>query len=266
MHGKITKFDFALTAAYLALALIFAYFYRYQWNTDGLGYISIAQKYAAGDFWPAVNGFWSPLYSWLIAVFIVLGAPGMIAAKIVGVAAGLALLLASKKLLDCFDLGGRAEKAVLAALAPISVYCAVSLATPDVLLAAIIVYYLSFVFRRDYDFKNYGLWCGILGGLAYLAKTYAFLIFYRAFSAVWSHFFPEVKVGRGKKKYHPQFCCRNGGVHGGWRRLDRVDSVPSTAKLPSAAPEHTIWPPTVRERREIRWIILAFCRRPTNIR
>jgi len=166
-----------LAAGYLLLGIVFVYFYRFQLNTDGFGYLSIAQKYADGNFGPAVNGFWSPMYSWLAAVPIAAGLPAMIAAKIVGLLAGLALLFAVKKLLCCFDLEQFTRKAVLAALVPISVYCAVSLTTPDLLAAVFVVYYLGLIFDRDYPVKNYGLWCGILGGMAYLAKTYAFLFF-----------------------------------------------------------------------------------------
>jgi hypothetical protein len=36
--------------------------HRYQINPDGVGYISVAQKYAAGQFFDAVNEYWSPLY------------------------------------------------------------------------------------------------------------------------------------------------------------------------------------------------------------
>ncbi|MGB2632161.1 MAG: hypothetical protein WBC48_04585 [Minisyncoccales bacterium] len=196
---KFGKFEFLSATAYLSLALLFAYFYRYQWNTDGLAYLSIAQKYASGNFWPAVNGFWSPLYSWLIAIFIALGIPAMAAAKIVGILAGLGLLIASNKLLECFDLAGRAKKMIIAALVPIAVYFSVSLTTPDLLVAAIIIYYLSLVFQSNYTAKNLGILCGVLGGLAYLAKTYAFLFFAVHFAVFSAIFFWQAKSTQEKK-------------------------------------------------------------------
>lgn len=39
-------------------------------NVDGISYISIAKQYAAGLFDTAVNGYWSPLVSWLMAPLI----------------------------------------------------------------------------------------------------------------------------------------------------------------------------------------------------
>src|SRR5687768_6759202 len=41
--------------------------WRYQMNPDGVSYLSIASKYLAGHFGDAVNAYWSPLYSWLLA-------------------------------------------------------------------------------------------------------------------------------------------------------------------------------------------------------
>ncbi|MHC4720172.1 MAG: hypothetical protein ACYSYT_06835, partial [Planctomycetota bacterium] len=47
--------------------------YRYQINPDGISYISVAQKYLAGDFAGAINGYWGPLYSWLLMPFLYFG-------------------------------------------------------------------------------------------------------------------------------------------------------------------------------------------------
>jgi hypothetical protein len=40
--------------------------YRSEMNNDGLFYLDVARTYASGDWFAAVNGFWSPLYSWIM--------------------------------------------------------------------------------------------------------------------------------------------------------------------------------------------------------
>ncbi len=40
---------------------------RNSMNVDGMSYIDVARAYANGDWAGAINGYWSPLYSWLVA-------------------------------------------------------------------------------------------------------------------------------------------------------------------------------------------------------
>ncbi|MCI0355318.1 MAG: hypothetical protein L0099_09820 [Acidobacteria bacterium] len=39
---------------------------------DSISYLDIAYAWARGDFGDAVNSFWSPLYSWLLAIMLIL--------------------------------------------------------------------------------------------------------------------------------------------------------------------------------------------------
>jgi hypothetical protein len=43
---------------------------RHRILTDGLSYLEIAQQYAGGDWHAALNAYWSPLYSWVLAVYL----------------------------------------------------------------------------------------------------------------------------------------------------------------------------------------------------
>src|SRR5688572_4382331 len=72
--------------------------YRYQINPDAISYISIAQKYLAGDFGAAINAYWSPLYSWLLMPFLAIGIPALLATKVLTVFLGFGSLIAAWKL------------------------------------------------------------------------------------------------------------------------------------------------------------------------
>jgi hypothetical protein len=49
---------------------------RHRIFSDGISYLEIAQQYASGDWHGALNAYWSPLYSWIIAAYLVLFRPG----------------------------------------------------------------------------------------------------------------------------------------------------------------------------------------------
>ncbi|KQW06668.1 hypothetical protein ASC66_09445 [Leifsonia sp. Root4] len=54
-----------------------AYAFRFSLNNiDGISYISIAEQYAAGQFDIAVNAYWSPMISWLLAPLLASGLNG----------------------------------------------------------------------------------------------------------------------------------------------------------------------------------------------
>jgi hypothetical protein len=50
---------------------------RHSMNPDGVSYLDIAELYASGQWSEAVNGYWSPLYSWIMAPLYVRGGPAM---------------------------------------------------------------------------------------------------------------------------------------------------------------------------------------------
>src|SRR5579862_2236641 len=51
----------------LGLGLLALWVRKYDIYSDGISYLEIAAKYRAGDWNGAVNAYWSPLYSWVLA-------------------------------------------------------------------------------------------------------------------------------------------------------------------------------------------------------
>jgi hypothetical protein len=56
-------------------------------TVDGVSYLSIARQYAQGHLDAAVNAYWSPLASWLIAPLLVAGVPEILAFGLINAAA-----------------------------------------------------------------------------------------------------------------------------------------------------------------------------------
>jgi len=58
---------------YTFFAILFFNYYQYIVTIDGIFYISIAHAYALHDFSNAINGYWSPLLSWLLSPSLFFG-------------------------------------------------------------------------------------------------------------------------------------------------------------------------------------------------
>ena len=149
----------------------------HQINFDGLSYVGIARHLHDGDFHASVNGFHSPLLSWLIAAASFLGSSDYVhIGKAINIGAfllTLALLyvlteklwnsrLAASVVVLMFTLGR--------GLAPF----AISLITPDFLFAALTLGYFILLFRclRDERWQDW-FFLGCVHGLAFLAKGFA---------------------------------------------------------------------------------------------
>lgn len=164
----------------LASALLFP-FYRYIIGSDGISYLSIANHYLARDWRDAVNAYWGPLYSWLLAIPMAAGASGPVAMRIVCFAAGIATLIAFLRVARLFELAPRTER-VCAWIAALMVFAFTLRDQPDLLLAAVLLFYFGWIFDARYAANSAaGIWCGLTGALAFLTKSYGLAFFLSSF-------------------------------------------------------------------------------------
>jgi len=56
--------------AAIALGAVDAWTARYNMNPDGISYLDMGDAYLRGDWNMAINAYWSPLYSWLLGIFL----------------------------------------------------------------------------------------------------------------------------------------------------------------------------------------------------
>ena len=173
-----------MIAAYATLGIFLIRFYRYEIDPDGISYISIAQKYARGEFSDAINACWGPLYSWLLVPFLSLGIDPLLAAKILGIILGTVTLAGFIRLTDRFEIHDPIRKLLQVTSIPILLSYSFTLITADLLQVCIIIFYCCVIFDADYSARSFfsGFACGILGALAYFAKSYGLPFFCIHFS------------------------------------------------------------------------------------
>jgi hypothetical protein len=70
LSTKDRSFVASLWAVAFFLGLSQAWSWRYYIEPDDVSYIEIAHAYVQRDFAHAVNAYWSPLYSWLLALVL----------------------------------------------------------------------------------------------------------------------------------------------------------------------------------------------------
>jgi hypothetical protein len=157
-------------------------------NADGVSYLSIARKYAAGRWGDAINGYWGPLLSWIMVPFIRAGLDPLLAAKIVSVILAMAALALLGRLMTQLEIRETEKTILLFSCIPLCLYMAFCMVTPDFLLVVVLLGYFGAClgWKPQHPWKG-GLLLGFLGALAYWAKPYALffilghLLFWHAF-------------------------------------------------------------------------------------
>ncbi len=182
---------FAALVLYAILAGLAAVAQRDQINRDAIAYIRNAVYLSQGRLLDSVSGYWSPLLSWSLAPFMYFGCDGLYASRLVlglwgAVLVGGAAVFVGR----CTALAFPWNAIVLMLVSLAAAQWTTARITPDLLLGALAIWYFGLTAKSDLLLSRRAqLLAGALGGLAYLAKAYAFPFFLAHYSfSVCLHF------------------------------------------------------------------------------
>ena len=207
----LSKFDLRLVLAltvYLILGLSLIQYYRYQINPDGTSYISVAQKYLNGDFANAINGYWGPMISWLLMPFLCFISDALLAGKVLSLFTGAITIIALHSLSYRFKISEYVRTVILASAVPVILSFAFADITPDLLLTTVLLFYFAVLFSPIYAERTInGILSGVLGGLAYLTKSFAFPFFIAHFFLMNAAIYLRSQTKQDKKKVLRNFLA-----------------------------------------------------------
>lgn len=149
--------------------------YRHHLGLDGMSYLAVAEHYAAGRWSEAVNGYWSPLLSWLVVPFLLAGVPAVLAAKVLGLLTGVAVVVAVRSGARLTGASPPAADAVALLAVPFVLYAMWFGVFADLLVALWLLLFVQLTVRATSAERPLvlGLLAGAAGGLAVLSKLYA---------------------------------------------------------------------------------------------
>ncbi len=203
-ENRLKNYLVLVLLIYLVAGISILKYYRYQINPDGLSYISIAEKYLNGDFSNAVNGWWGPMFSWLLAPLLLFGVDPLLTAKILNLLIGVAAIIAVRALSYRFEMPGLIRTVILFSTVPVVLGFAFYCITPDLLLMCVLLFYFAVIFSDGYRERlGKGVLCGVLGAVAYLSKSFAFPFFVSHFLIMnVIHYFRSETTQAKKKVVH----------------------------------------------------------------
>ena len=168
-----------LTVSFLGIFLL--KYFQYPVNADGIAYISIANTYVNGNLDNAINGYWGPLLSWLIAPFLLFNPSPidtLIIGEIISVIVGFFILIGIRSLSSKFMMNENLRIIIMYTSIGLVSYFWLRAISPDLLILCFLIFYLNIIFSKNYiKNQNNGYYCGLLGAFAFLSKSYALAFF-----------------------------------------------------------------------------------------
>lgn len=167
-----------IVAAYLVVGAAILHGYHDQINPDGTAYLDIAKLYLSGHLKEAINGYWSPLLSWLLVPLLKLGISGLLAAKIATLACGVVALAGFWLLTRNLQPRWTGVLFLAAYAVAVMAWAVGTFITPDIITLGLILIYLAVLVNPNYlGSKRTAILAGVLGALMYYTKSYGWPFF-----------------------------------------------------------------------------------------
>ncbi len=152
--------------------------YQYLFDVDGIGYIGAAKQYAAGNFSLAVNGYWSPLHSWIVLPLLKTGLQPEDAFKLSNYFLGIGCIFIIHLLLNKIELDRSIKSAIQYSFVVILLSYAYYELAADLLLVFILLILFNVLLSIKFTITlQKSIFIAVIGTFAYFAKSYAFPFF-----------------------------------------------------------------------------------------
>ncbi len=167
------------TGFFCTVAWMASRWYSHQLNPDALSYFSIASKYAHGDLKHAINGYWSPLLSWLLVPAVWLHMNLVVATKLINALVAIALIVITYTYLLRRSVSRSIIYPTCIILADLlAEWVVYQVSTPDLLEAlGLVVFALCLSRFMRKPSRNLGYLLGAVGAFMYFAKGFGFYLF-----------------------------------------------------------------------------------------
>ena len=143
-------------------------------DPDATGYLTIAKRYAEGEYLRAINGYWSPWSCWLTAILVKLGFAVYESALVINVVGAVALLFVMQSFALAFRLQQRLLWLFNITLAIFLAYAVYKQLFDDIWECSFLLLSLRLLCKKDYASRP-RLWIfnGVIGAFAFFSKAYA---------------------------------------------------------------------------------------------
>lgn len=197
--GKYKKHLIVAFSIYLVGVILLLNRFQFNINPDAISYFSISKKYFLSHHSEAINGYWGPLYSWIILPSFYLGIEPVVFARLMNVIFSFMLFNLIYYYSSILNFDNRTKIITIYFFILPALFFTFWYVTPDYLLLVLSLIYILLVLDENFlsDFKI-TLFSSLIATLMYFIKSYG-LVFFIIFQSVVFIIFYIKKRGSRKK-------------------------------------------------------------------
>lgn len=157
----------------------------YMLDSDAVGYLTVAERAARGDFFTSINALWSPLNSWLLLLFSHDGMNFFFRAQLWNVLFGIVLLVQLWWMNGKLGMNLFLRSISQLTLSMVMIYLVYYQVFADLLQCVFVMTYLLWLLHRDNKNSVFtAIVAGLIMGIGFYAKAYTWFFFVLHFSFV----------------------------------------------------------------------------------
>lgn len=174
----------------LVVYWLFPFLGYYTDSYDIVSYLDVARSIAMGRLADSVNGYWSPLISWLLSFFIYLKCDPIFSFRMIQFAAALFSLWFFNNIMQLFSLQRVLKLIMMFSATCILVSLSYQVLSPDLLFVCLSLFYLQLIMRTNiFSENNFGFVWGLAGAFLFFCKSFGmpFFLVHLTASVTWIH-------------------------------------------------------------------------------
>lgn len=201
--SKISKHLLIVLSIYLVGVILLFEKFQFNINPDAISYFSISKKYFLSHYTEAINGYWGPLYSWIVLPSFYLGIEPVVFARLINVIFSFMLLNLTYYYSTILNFDKRTKIISTYFFIIPSLFFTFWNVTPDYLLLLLSLIYILLVLDENFlsDFKI-TLFSSLIASLMYFTKSYGLVFFIVFQSVAFMIFYINKKESRIKITLH----------------------------------------------------------------
>jgi hypothetical protein len=190
--------SFGHRLVFIVSAVLAWVLFRHYFVSDAIGQLALAKHISNGHFSQVVNGYWSPLLSWLLAPLTLLPGDGMDVFRLLNLAFAFISLNLCTRLLNKYIPSLKVAQLAACGIAALLPFWALYYLTADMLFLTLLLWYL--LLHAEGRFYQKPLFIALTGILLYFAKAYG-LFFFMAHSVLMLFFQPRSQFKTNGTQY-----------------------------------------------------------------
>ncbi|HUR12756.1 MAG TPA: hypothetical protein VM012_15375 [Flavitalea sp.] len=152
--------------------------FRYILDDDGIGYAMVTRRWAEGDFYNAINGYWSPLHSWIAIPFYKAGLGLVQSFHFSNILISIGILIIVDLLASKYEINHKKRFFFLLISVPLLIYMSYCQLAADILFCFFFLLYIFHCSAGDsFTSKRKIVVCALIAWCGYLSKAYGFPLF-----------------------------------------------------------------------------------------